>query len=45
LVCTTTEPKLTLKVMLTSPQMKDDCETEEQGLSLHVTYFLSFFLF
>lgn len=43
LVCTTTEPKLTLKVMLTSPQMKDDLETEEQGLSLHVTYFLSFF--
>lgn len=30
LVCTTTEPKLTLKVTLTSPQFKDDCETEEQ---------------
>ncbi|XP_026075164.1 spermatid perinuclear RNA-binding protein isoform X1 [Carassius auratus] len=29
-VCTKTEPKLTLKVTLTSPQMRDDCETEEQ---------------
>lgn len=44
LVCTTTEPKLTLKVTLTSPQMKDDCETEEQGLCLHMTNFLSFFI-
>ncbi|XP_016141489.1 spermatid perinuclear RNA-binding protein-like [Sinocyclocheilus grahami] len=30
LVCTKTEPKLTLKVTLTSPQMTDDGETEEQ---------------
>uniref|UniRef100_A0A8C1QTB8 Spermatid perinuclear RNA-binding protein n=1 Tax=Cyprinus carpio TaxID=7962 RepID=A0A8C1QTB8_CYPCA len=30
-VCTKTEPKLTLKVTLSSPQMRDDCETEEQG--------------
>uniref|UniRef100_A0A673MYP8 Spermatid perinuclear RNA-binding protein n=1 Tax=Sinocyclocheilus rhinocerous TaxID=307959 RepID=A0A673MYP8_9TELE len=30
LVCTKTEPKLTLKVTLTSPQMRDDGETEEQ---------------
>uniref|UniRef100_A0A8C2G544 Spermatid perinuclear RNA-binding protein n=1 Tax=Cyprinus carpio TaxID=7962 RepID=A0A8C2G544_CYPCA len=29
-VCTKTEPKLTLKVTLSSPQMRDDCETEEQ---------------
>lgn len=35
-VCTKTEPKLTLKVTLSSPQMRDDCETEEQGLCLHV---------
>ncbi|KTF83695.1 hypothetical protein cypCar_00021578 [Cyprinus carpio] len=31
-VCTKTEPKLTLKVTLSSPQMRDDCETEEQVL-------------
>ncbi|XP_016413030.1 spermatid perinuclear RNA-binding protein-like isoform X1 [Sinocyclocheilus rhinocerous] len=30
LVRTTTDPKLTLKVTLTSPQMQDDGETEEQ---------------
>uniref|UniRef100_A0A8C0YNJ9 Spermatid perinuclear RNA-binding protein n=2 Tax=Cyprinus carpio TaxID=7962 RepID=A0A8C0YNJ9_CYPCA len=31
LVRTTTDPKLTLKVTLTSPRMQDDGETEEQG--------------
>ncbi|XP_051540481.1 spermatid perinuclear RNA-binding protein-like isoform X3 [Myxocyprinus asiaticus] len=30
LVCTMTEPKLTLKITLTSPEMRDDCETGEQ---------------
>ncbi|RXN21371.1 spermatid perinuclear RNA-binding -like isoform X4 [Labeo rohita] len=43
LVRTMAEPKLTLKVTLTSPQIRDDGETEEQGLCLHVTnVFLSF---
>lgn len=30
LVCTATEPKLTLKVTLTSPKMRDDAEMDEQ---------------
>ncbi|XP_073730139.1 spermatid perinuclear RNA-binding protein isoform X1 [Misgurnus anguillicaudatus] len=30
LVCTTTEPKLTLKVMLSSPQYRDEAEMDEQ---------------
>ncbi|XP_051973669.1 spermatid perinuclear RNA-binding protein isoform X2 [Xyrauchen texanus] len=30
LVCTTTEPKLVLKVTLTSPELRDDGEIEEQ---------------
>uniref|UniRef100_A0A8C8CKM9 Spermatid perinuclear RNA-binding protein n=1 Tax=Oncorhynchus tshawytscha TaxID=74940 RepID=A0A8C8CKM9_ONCTS len=30
LVCSTTEPKLTLKVTLTSPQMREDSDTDEQ---------------
>lgn len=37
LVCTATEPKLTLKVTLTSPKMRDDAETDEQGLCLCVS--------
>ncbi|XP_031682086.1 spermatid perinuclear RNA-binding protein isoform X6 [Oncorhynchus kisutch] len=31
LVCCTTEPKLTLKVTLSSPQMREDSDTDEQG--------------
>ncbi|XP_045548145.1 spermatid perinuclear RNA-binding protein isoform X2 [Salmo salar] len=31
LVCSTTEPKLTLKVTLSSPQMREDSNTDEQG--------------
>uniref|UniRef100_A0A673MYL7 Spermatid perinuclear RNA-binding protein n=2 Tax=Sinocyclocheilus rhinocerous TaxID=307959 RepID=A0A673MYL7_9TELE len=34
LVCTKTEPKLTLKVTLTSPQMRDDGETEDEPADL-----------
>ncbi|XP_029548110.1 spermatid perinuclear RNA-binding protein isoform X4 [Salmo trutta] len=30
LVCSTTEPKLTLKVTLSSPQMREDSDTDEQ---------------
>ncbi|KAJ7986906.1 hypothetical protein DPEC_G00333250 [Dallia pectoralis] len=30
LVCSTTEPKLTLKVTLTSPKMREDSDTDEQ---------------
>lgn len=37
LVCAATEPKLTLKVTLTSPKMRDDAEMDEQGLCLCVT--------
>uniref|UniRef100_A0A8C8CS08 Spermatid perinuclear RNA-binding protein n=1 Tax=Oncorhynchus tshawytscha TaxID=74940 RepID=A0A8C8CS08_ONCTS len=32
LVCSTTEPKLTLKVTLTSPQMREDSDTDEQDM-------------
>uniref|UniRef100_A0A4W4FAR1 Spermatid perinuclear RNA-binding protein n=1 Tax=Electrophorus electricus TaxID=8005 RepID=A0A4W4FAR1_ELEEL len=32
LVCSTTEPKLTLKVTLTSPQMREDSESGGQGM-------------
>ncbi|XP_071196185.1 spermatid perinuclear RNA-binding protein-like isoform X1 [Salvelinus alpinus] len=31
LVCSTTEPKLTLKVTLSSPQMREDSDTDEQS--------------
>nr|XP_029504958.1 spermatid perinuclear RNA-binding protein-like isoform X8 [Oncorhynchus nerka] len=31
LVCCTTEPKLTLKVTLSSPQMREDSDTDEKG--------------
>uniref|UniRef100_A0A671PAX9 Spermatid perinuclear RNA-binding protein n=1 Tax=Sinocyclocheilus anshuiensis TaxID=1608454 RepID=A0A671PAX9_9TELE len=34
LVCTKTEPKLMLKVTLTSPQMRDDGETEDEPADL-----------
>uniref|UniRef100_A0A8C7IVE9 Spermatid perinuclear RNA-binding protein n=1 Tax=Oncorhynchus kisutch TaxID=8019 RepID=A0A8C7IVE9_ONCKI len=34
LVCSTTEPKLTLKVTLTSPQMREDSDTDEQGTTI-----------
>uniref|UniRef100_A0A8C8F6F4 Spermatid perinuclear RNA-binding protein n=1 Tax=Oncorhynchus tshawytscha TaxID=74940 RepID=A0A8C8F6F4_ONCTS len=37
LVCSTTEPKLTLKVTLTSPQMREDSDTDEQVEGVELT--------
>ncbi|XP_013981240.2 spermatid perinuclear RNA-binding protein isoform X4 [Salmo salar] len=37
LVCSSTEPKLTLKVTLTSPQMRKDSDTDEQVEGVELT--------
>nr|XP_046225476.1 spermatid perinuclear RNA-binding protein isoform X3 [Oncorhynchus gorbuscha]XP_046225477.1 spermatid perinuclear RNA-binding protein isoform X3 [Oncorhynchus gorbuscha] len=37
LVCSTTEPKLTLKVTLTSPQMREDSDADEQVEGVELT--------